>query len=658
MVRGGLLAALLLLASAVALPQLEPQSRAATVLALADAALADLEETLPKTWLGVRPPYEAVLLLRGDAPAFASLLGRRLSASKVLKVGDAGYPLRVELDLSADPPSLVLGYAEASRRPVRVEAHRAPIRPWALLPPLLAIVLAFATGRLALSLVTAILCGAIVAAGPNPLDFLVHAFVAYVWEATLTEPFNLYILAFTVLLLGLVGLATRAGGVQGIVDRLTGLARDARTTKLVAFLLGVAIFFDDYANTVLVGTTMRPLADARRISREKLAYIVDSTSAPVAGIAFVSTWIGYEVGLLSSVARGLGLEQSGYPLFFAALPFRFYCFFALAFLLVLLLSSRDFGPMLRAERRAATTGAVHAADARPLSSRTFGRIGPAPGVPHLAHVALLPIAAVLLLTLLGLFVDGGGFAAVAREPGALLSFAVWREAFANAEHSTLVLALAAVAGSLLLFGLVLARRLLDLKEAARTYGQGVASMYLAVIILILAWAMKAVCDDVGTGLLLVATLRDVVAPAAVPLLVFLLAALVSFATGTSWGTMGILIPTAVPLAYYVGGEAMTLMAMAAVLDGSIFGDHCSPISDTTVMSSIATGCDHLHHVRTQIPYALTVMGVAALFGYAWNALGLGYGLGWLLAIAAIVAIVFLLGRSDHRRPETQAGSER
>ena len=630
-------------------------SRSATALALADAGTKALEEALLRERPGQGERYDAVLLFEGAAGAHAETIEARLSSSKHLRVEGAGFPLQIALDLEATPAQLQLRYAARSAAPVEVKVDTRPVSGLAIFPPLLAIVLALVTGRLLLSLTSAVASAALLAAEGGLWQSLVHAWDAYFWSATFTEAFNLWILVFTTSLIGLVALATRAGGVQGIVNKVARWAKDARSAQLATAGMGLAVFFDDYANTVLVGSTMRPLTDRLRVSREKLAYIVDSTSAPVAGLAFISTWIGYEVGLLGAVGKGLGVDLDGYAFFFAALPYRFYCLAALALLALLLWARRDFGPMLKAERRAHQTGAVIRPDATPLSNAGFGATVPKEGIPHLASVAAWPIGLVLAATLLGLFYDGGGLARLQASPLALLSWRSWRDTLAAAENSTFVLAMASLAGSLLLFVLVRQRKLLGTREALGTYGRGVISMYLAVAILILAWAMKAVADDLGTNWFLVAALQGNVPAWLLPLLIFLVAAITAFATGTSWGTMGILIPTAVPLAYHLGDATLMYMSMAAVLDGAIFGDHCSPISDTTVMSSIASGSDHLDHVRTQAPYAVTAMAAAALFGYVWSGREAPYLVGLLLGLAALAAVVFALGR-DPRAEAPASGS--
>ncbi|MDF1562542.1 MAG: Na+/H+ antiporter NhaC family protein [Deltaproteobacteria bacterium] len=648
--------ALLLRASAVVLGLLVvvllvdrggAHGRVATSLAVTEKLLPDLKKAAGEP----EEPLRLTLVVSGGEEGEREIARRTFSAAPWIREAAAGEVVDGELRayLGFDEETASLSAAiELSRPgagpPATAKTERRLISVWALTPPLLAILLAFATRRLFPSLISAIALAALLSAPDLTLLGVDYGLKEYLWAATASDAFKIWILVFTTALIGMVGVATRAGGVQGIVDRIATRARTRRATQGATMGMGLAIFFDDYANTIVVGTTMRGLTDKLRISREKLAYLVDSTSAPVAGVALISTWIGYEVGLFGDLGTSLGLGLDGYQLFFAALPYRFYCGFTLVFLILLIWLQRDYGPMLQAERRALHEGKVLRDGAEPLSGAGMERVAMEPGVRPLAHVALLPILVVILGAGVGLFLDGGGGAQLSADPARFFTYALWRDAFGGAENSTFVLAMAALAGSALVVALARLHRLLSPDAIVRSYARGVWSMAPAVVVLILAWGIKAACDDVGTSHFLIAWLQDSISVSALPLIIFILAAFVAFATGTSWGTMGILIPTAVPLAYHLGGEEALFVAAAAVLDGAIFGDHCSPISDTTVMSSIASGSDHLDHVRTQIPYALTSMVAAGLFGYVWWALGAPYPVGLGLGAMALFGVIRFVGR--------------
>ncbi|MBA2661078.1 MAG: Na+/H+ antiporter NhaC family protein [Bradymonadaceae bacterium] len=540
----------------------------------------------------------------------------------------------------------------------------------AILPPLIAILVALFLRQLLIAMGLAVWLGAVVNANLAPIEGTKSA-VGYLFS-NVTDSFNLYIIGFTFGLVGMVHIITRMGGMAGVLAIFSRLATSARSTRLATALVGFVVFFDDYANTIVVGTTMRPLTDQKRISREKLAYLVDSTSAPIAGIAIISTWIGYEVGLFEDLARQLGINQSGYEIFLSIIPLRFYCLFALAFVFLNVLLSRDFGPMLKAERRAFKTGEVLRPGAVALTSAAFSSVRVKEGVEPRWYNAMAPIFAVIAVTFFGMYWSGwSGKGAIEAIPALGDLFAgkaspvelasawsvaasemfnaqAWRDAFSNADNA-LVLFWAAVVGSLVALALAVGQRLLNVREALSAWLKAIPAMWMAVAILVLAWSIRSVCDDLGTSIYLVGAVQDLISLAMLPILTFLLAAGVAFATGTSWGAMGILLPTMIPLAFHLGdgsaqGPIILMLCFSAVLDGAIFGDHCSPISDTTVMSSIASSCDHVDHVRTQFPYALTVMAAAGAFGYLGVAFGLSPWVALLLGILSLAGVLRLIGR--------------
>ena len=534
---------------------------------------------------------------------------------------------------------------------------------WSLFPPLVAILTAAFTGQLILGL-TAAVTGAAALSLPGdpgwleiPLAVGRRALVDFIW-LPVWQSFQLYILAFTTALIGMVRVVSLAGGTQGIAEVLAARADGARSTRLATYLLGLAIFFDDYANTLVVGTTMRPIADRFRVSREKLAYLVDSTAAPVAGVAVISTWIGYEVGYFDQIMQDLGTGISGYELFFRALPARFYCLLSLTFVGMSVLLRRDFGPMLKAERRACRTGQVLEPGARPMSGEATESLPVPEGiVPHWL-VAVLPVLVVVLGVVVGMQLDAWGApeVAAARREYSASNWRYWSVVFSHANGARVMFS-AALAGSLLAFAIALSRRdkaghhPLRPLAVAKVWVEGIIGFRHALVILILAWAIREACDAVGTSDYLIASLGTSLRPEAVPVIIFLLASLVAFSIGTSWATMAILLPTGLPLAHELGGLPLTVLAAAAVLDGAIFGDHCSPISDTTVLSSIAASCDHLDHVKTQIPYAMVTMAIAALVGYLGTALAYPPYVGLALGVGCVAAVLLVAG-SD---PDAEEG---
>ena len=471
------------------------------------------------------------------------------------------------------------------------------------------------------------------------------------------------IVLFTAILGGMVGVLARSGATGGIVHWLRGLGGGRRSGMVSTAVMGTLIFFDDYANTLLVGSTMRPLTDSLRISREKLAWLVDSTAAPVTTVAVISTWVGFEVGLLQDAMAKLGGDGAeAYTFFLRSIPYSFYPLLMLFFVYLVAACGRDFGPMLRAENRALETGQVLRPGARPAGQdqmdeafQTDEGLLATPANPALAGI---PILAVILTTALGLYL-GGRKAAL----GVGLTQPSLRDTLNHAD-SFAVLTWAALVGATLSIVLVVAVRRLSLREALDGYVDGTKSMLIALTILILAWSLSAVCEELHTAEYLVQISQQVLSVRLLPAIVFVLAAAVSFATGTSWGTMAILMPLVYPMGVQLPAAAgvdgatagaIHLAAVSAVLAGAVWGDHCSPISDTTIMSSLASGCDHVDHVRTQMPYALSVAGVALLCGYLPAGFGLSPWISLLLGTGGVLLLVFRIGKAPAGLARPPAG---
>ena len=510
---------------------------------------------------------------------------------------------------------------------------------YSILPPLLAVTLAIVTGRLFPSLCIAVGVGLVLSwyqKGATPNNFLTEV-VWFVRAVSVgndgIDLFNFWVVLFVCLIMATISVVVASGGINGVVVWLSQFAKGPRSAQFITGLMGIVIFIGDYSNAMLVGPTMRPLTDHHRVSREKLAFLVDSTSAPIAGLAFVSTWIGYEVGLFEDISGTLGLGRDGYSMFFDALSFRFYCVLAIIFVIVNALSGKDYGPMRDAEVRARETGAVAAPDAEAL--------GHAASFTSLPNAVVQPLSAVLpLLALLGLLL--GGFWVDGNGTGSIFSLTAWRNALSEANN---VMVLASAAASAFVISIICALWLSKLRfsEIMPVVWRGVKGSFTPLGILLLAWGLKASCDRLMTGDFLATMLSDVVSPLWFPIFVFICASVTSFATGTSWGTMAILIPTAIPVAFSLDGDSYgltTIICLGAVLDGAIFGDHCSPLSDTTILSSIASSCDALHHVRTQLPYSLTVASIALFCGYLPAALGISSAIGIACGTAVIVLLFY------------------
>jgi len=559
-----------------------------------------------------------------------------------------GRRIEVEALLERDGPTRGDGDAVPA---IAGTDWRAPNR-FSLLPPVLAIALAIATRRPLVSLFSGVLVGAILVAmrgglglGGAILPGVVDVPTVYFWSR-FSSLNDIYIILFVVFMLAMVGNAVTNGGIAGIMQILSKKAKDARSTQVATWLTGLAVFFDDYANTVLVGSTMRPLSDRFRVAREKLAYIVDSTAAPVAGISIFSTWIAFEVSTFSSQLPAAGLTTGqGYEVFIQTLPVRFYCIFTLVFVALIAFSGRDFGPMAKAERRARRTGQVLRPGATPLVSKESTETEMHAAVSPAAWRALVPLAGFIGTTLFMIAWGGGAFAMPAAE---LFTIEGVTQVLYDGSGNQPLMIGGLVGFVLAALGTAQAGIAGEIPAAAwRT----LKSMGVAFGILYSAWMVSDVCGELGTANFLTALVSDAIAPGMLPVVLLVLAGFVAFATGSSWSTMGILLPMVVGVSFQlgeasgIGGMALMVLSIGAVLEGAIFGDHCSPISDTTVLSSIASASDHIDHVRTQAPYAVTTMFVAIGVGYLPSTY-----LGWPplvclgLGVAALVAIVFGVGR--------------
>jgi Na+/H+ antiporter NhaC len=523
-----------------------------------------------------------------------------------------------------------------------------------LLPPLLAITLALVTRQVVVALLLGIWVGALIVFDLNPLVAFLRLGDRFLVTA-LADRSHATILLFSTILGGMVGILSRSGATEGVVGYLAGKVRGRRGGQTSTAVMGTAIFFDDYANTLLVGNTMRPLTDRLRISREKLSYLVDSTAAPVATIAVISTWVGFEVGLIQDAMAKHGAEGSAYTFFLRSIPYGYYPLLTLLFVYMIAGLGRDYGPMLTAERRVVHSGEVLRPGAQPASDTRILESEDPDRSPAHPLVAVVPIGVVVLVTGLGLWFDGRQ---TCLEMGMVRP--TLRQVLNHAD-SYAVLMWACLAGAVVAGALACGTRRLTLQQTVEGWVAGAKAMLIAVVILILAWALSEVCNVLQTAPYLVQVCRAGLPASLLPAVVFLLAATIGFATGTSWGTMAILMPLVYPLGLslpqFAGLEPTTaqsvhLAAVSAVLAGSVFGDHCSPISDTTILSSLASGADHVDHVRTQLPYAATVALVAILTGY----LPVGWGVpAWLsLTAGAVLLLLWLLWVG--RRPETEESS--
>ncbi|MCI0490948.1 MAG: Na+/H+ antiporter NhaC family protein [Blastocatellia bacterium] len=538
---------------------------------------------------------------------------------------------------------LQVGDAEPATKEVRA------IPGWlSLLPPLIAIGLAMLFRQVIVALFAGVWLGAVFVHGYQPFVGFLRAADYYAVNA-LTDRGHASIVIFSLLLGGMIGVVAKSGGAMGMANLVTRFATTSKRGQFSSWLLGILIFFDDYSNTLIVGSTMRPITDRLRVSREKLAFIVDATAAPVASIAVISSWIGVEIGYIGDQYKALGLEGDPYLVFLQTIPLRFYPLLMLFFGLMVVFTRRDFGPMWRAERRAREEGKLLADGANPAADFADPGIAPKEGRPLRWYNAVVPILVVILTILIGMYLDGR--ASVLSSGGELNL----RNIF-GAANSNNALIWASLLGCVAAILMAVGQRLLSLAEAMGAWLTGLKSIVLAILILVLAWSLGSVCVDLHTANYIISAIGGWLNPALLPVLVFLISAVVSFATGTSWGTMAILFPLIIPLAHNMapGQEVIMLGVISSVLAGSVWGDHCSPISDTTIMSSMASSCDHIDHVRTQLPYALSIGFIGMLVGDLPTAFGLwNEWVALLLGMAVITGMLFLFGKKvDEYKPPT------
>ena len=528
---------------------------------------------------------------------------------------------------------------------------------WTLIPPLVAISLAFITKNVIVSLVIGIMSGGFILniSGNNPFMALFYSFLDLIQRAvnSLADPWNAGIILQVLAIGGVINLVGKMGGAKAIAEALSKRAKSAKSAQIITWVAGLLVFFDDYANSLIIGPMMRPVTDKMKISRERLAFIIDATAAPVAGIAIISTWIGLEVGLIGSAFDSIGVETNAFGVFLNTIPFRFYNILILGFIVITALLLKDFGPMRKAElecRRGGLNLSSNEDVDKELSKHD--ELEPLPGVKLSVWNAIIPIGALILGALFAFYYSGytaimGGedSAVIQLMQNSPASFDAIKEAFSNADASVALFQSAFFAGLVAII-MGVAKKIFTLSEALDIWVDGMKTLIITGVILICAWSLSSVIKELGTAKYLIQLLSGSLPPFILPSLIFVLGAIISFATGTSYGTMGILMPLAIPLAYSINPDmSYVIVATSAVLTGAIFGDHCSPISDTTILSSMGAGCNHIDHVRTQMPYAIFVAVITILFGYIPAGFGLPVYVVLPIAFVAMFIGIQIFGKS-------------
>ncbi len=460
----------------------------------------------------------------------------------------------------------------------------------ALLAPVIAIVLALITKEVYSSLIIGIVVGGFIYAGGN-FETAVNHVLFDGFVASLSDSYNMGIIIFLVLLGALVSMMNKAGGSAALGRWASKHIKSRTGAQLATILLGCLIFIDDYFNCLTVGSVMRPVADEQKISRAKLSYVIDATAAPVCIIAPISSWAAAVAGF----ARGAGAD-SGMSLFVQAIPYNFYAIFTIIMMVVLAVSKFDYGPMKLHEKNAIEKGDIFTSGEKvegdDVAANPKGKV----------LDLVLPVVVLIICCVIGMIYSGGFFATGEDKAGFI-------DAFSNSDASVGLVLGSAIA---IIFAIVylLVRRVISFKDAMASLPEGFKAMVPAILILTCAWTLKAMTDSLGAKIYISQLVEGSAGAlqAFLPAIIFLIAIGLSFATGTSWGTFGILIP--IVLSVFEAGNPLMIVSISACMAGAVCGDHCSPISDTTIMASAGGQCDHLNHVSTQLPYAMTVAGVS------------------------------------------------
>ena len=485
-----------------------------------------------------------------------------------------------------------------------------------LLAPIIAIVLALITKEVYSSLIIGIVVGGFIYAGGNFETAINHVlFDGFV--ASLSDSYNMGIIIFLVLLGALVSMMNKAGG-SAAFGRWAAKHIKSRTgAQLATIALGCLIFIDDYFNCLTVGSVMRPVTDEQKVSRAKLSYLIDATAAPVCIIAPISSWAAAVAGF----ARGAGAE-SGISLFVQAIPYNFYALLTIAMMIFIAVAKFDYGPMKIHEKNAIEKGDIFTSgervDAEDIKANPKGKV----------LDLVLPVIVLIICCVIGM-IYSGGFFATGEDKASFI------DAFSNSDASVGLVIGSAIA---IVFTIVylLARRVISFKDAMASLPEGFKAMVPAILILTCAWTLKAMTDSLGAKIFISQLVEGSAGAlqALLPAIIFLIAVGLSFATGTSWGTFGILIP--IVLSVFSADNPLTIVSISACMAGAVCGDHCSPISDTTIMASAGGQCDHLNHVSTQLPYAMTVAGVSFV-----SYIVAGLIPNWMISLP--IALVLMIG---------------
>ncbi len=523
-----------------------------------------------------------------------------------------------------------------------------------LLPPLVAIILAFVTKNVVVSLFIGILSGTFVLStnSSSIIEITMQSFTKFVSLiiGALADPWNAGIVMQVLVIGGVIELISKTGGAKAAAEKLSMYAKTPVSAQIITWVMGLLLFFDDYANALIVGPIMRPIFDKMSISREKLAFIVDATAAPIAGIALISTWIGLEVGLIQEGYSSFNIDVDGYTIFLQSIPYRFYNIYMLAFVLISAVTLKDFGSMYIAEKNSRTYKISKENYSANDNSNDFE---PKEGVELSIYNAVIPIATLVISAFINFYFSGYNaimesgtelqVAYLTESPLSIRSLAI---AYGNTDASVALLE-SAILASIVAIAMAVIKKIYTLAEAIETWIHGMQKLIITGVILVLAWSLGDVISLLGGAEYLVENLSHAIMPQLLPTIIFIFASVISFSTGTAYGTLSILMPLAIPMAISINPYndlSFTVITTSAVLAGAIFGDHCSPISDTTILSSTGSSCSHIDHVKTQSLYAFCVFLVSIVFGYLPAGFGIPIYIILPIGILSLFAIFAIFGK--------------
>ena len=525
-----------------------------------------------------------------------------------------------------------------------------------LVPTVLSVILAFVTHNVIFSLLIGFLSGVLILGGVYATSFAdmplkIFSYLYICIKDVIFDIENIEVLLLCFAVGGMIDVVRSSGGFESLAIKLTKKVNSPRKAGILASILGCLVFFDDYANALIVGPVMKPISDRIKVSREKLSFIVDSTAAPVSGIALISSWIAVEVMSIESGLELVGQNANGFGLFISSIPFCFYCIFAITFIFVNSISGKDFGPMLKAE--------IRARKGQPASKESLDFDEDSKDKIHDARVNMnkkifIGVGSTILLVVFALvtfYINGrsSAIAAGVLSTNSSFNFTNIMTAISYADTVNLI-TISAIVSSIfaIVFGYIF--KLFEIKESIKSWFTGAFKISDNVFMLVLAWFLTETVKKLGTTYFVVGLITADVNPIIIPISVFIGCCIISCASG-SFGCMSVVMPLAIPLAYKaisIGGvidsEIYLLVCIGSVIAGSIFGDHCSPVTDCTILAAAGSGCSTMEHCFSQLPYTLVNCGISIICGIIFVCLGVNVFVSILLGIALQTLIMVFIGK--------------